>query len=417
MPHRRPKHRVTDWPNVGARCLDAPAAVDQDRHSDPAFMPIERRIGRSGNCNPRAMQAIQSRFSKVVAAGLFAAAASLLGGCTTAGVLLTAAGVATDTSVTWEIVKHLHARMTEGGDTPCHRLDSVERALNPRCGAFVPGSVLATDLRHSKLQGCALTVAVRDPRFWPVVPELIAKGALPEGCSQSPLVELAQSTASSEGCPDFSAASPAVLESMRWLALADARAIHHDVVRMLSCPSAMRVGLDAPLATWLAQGDLDVGTVAFGPLGALHPDVLGTPFALALEARGHTARASLGSFDGVQPRGFELALSGSHWAALDWWIARVPELANRVPPVQGNQLPWIPLARVLTPNFLTHPSSRAEMVEFLLARGANPWQRLPHDAGSSVVQYARMLKSPELALLDPPIVPIVVAATAGSRGQ
>ncbi len=362
------------------------------------------------------MRAIQSRFSKLVAAGLCGAAALLLGGCTTAGVLLTAAGVATDTGVTWEIVKHLHARMTEGGDTPCHRLDSVERALNPRCGAFVPGSVRAADLHHSTLQGCALTVAARDPRFWPVLPELIAKGASPEGCSQSPLVELAQSTSFAEGCPDFSAASPAVLESMRWLALADARAIHHDVVRLLSCPSALRAGLDAPLATWLAQGDLDVGTVGFGPLGALHPDALGTPLALALEARGHTARAGLGSFDGVQPRGFELALRGSHWAALDWWIARVPELANRVPPVQHNQLPWVPLARVLTPNFLTHPSSRAEMVEFLLARGANPWQKLPYDAGSSVVQYARVLKSPQLALLDPPVLPPVVTATAATVG-
>ncbi len=360
------------------------------------------------------MWTIQSRFSALAVAGLLAAAASLLGGCTTAGVLLTAAGVATDTSVTWEIVKHLHGRMTEGGDTPCHRLDSVERALNPRCGAFVPGSLLATDLRHSKLQGCALTVAVRDPRFWPVLPELIAKGALPESCSQSPLVELAQSAASSDGCPDFSAASPAALESMRWLALADARAIHHDVVRLLSCPSALRAGLDAPLAAWLAQGDLDVGAVGFGPLGALHPDALGTPFALALEARGHTARAGLGGFDGAQPRGFELALRGSHWAALDWWIARVPELANRVPPVQHNQLAWVPPARVLTPNFLTHSESRAEMVEFLLARGANPWQKLPHDAGSSVVQYARMLQSPQLVLLDPPVVPTVLAATAAT---
>jgi len=359
------------------------------------------------------MRAIQSRFLNWAAACLLAAAAPLLGGCSTAGVLLTAAGVATDTSMTWEIVKHLHAKMTEGGDMPCHRLDSVERALNLRCGAFVPGSVLAKDLQTSKLQGCALTVAVRDPRFWPAVPEFIAKGASPEGCSRSPLVELAQTQA----CPDFSTASPAVLQSMRWLADADARAIHHDVVRMLSCPSAVRAGLDAPLATWLAQGDLDTGKVAFGPLGALHPDYLGTPFARALEAQGHTARQGLGGYDGVQPRGFELALRSSQWAALDWWITRVPELANRVPPTQGNQLPWVPLARVLTPNFLAHAENQTEMVEFLLARGANPWQKLPYDAGSSVVQYARVLKSPQLVLLDPPVMPTVVAATAGGPGQ
>lgn len=363
------------------------------------------------------MRAVRSRCATRLAAGLLAAAASLLGGCSTAGLLLTAAGVATDTSVTWEIVKHLHAKAIEGGDMPCHRLDSVERALNPRCGAYVPGSLLARDLQHSRLQGCVLTVAVRDPRFWPVLPELIAKGASPERCPRSPLVELAQSQTAPGGCPDFSAASAPVLASMRWLAEVDARAIHHDVVRLLSCPSAVRAGLDAPLASWLAQGALDVGTVAFAPLGALHPEHIGTPLARALEAQGHTARASLGGYDGVQPRGFELALRGSYWAALDWWIGRVPELANRVPPTQANQLPWVPLARVLTPNFMVHAEHRTEMVAFLLARGANPWQKLPYDAGSSVVQYARVLRSPQLRLLDPPAVPTVLAATAGGPTQ
>ncbi len=371
------------------------------------------------------MMAIRSGFLRWTGAGLLVIAAPLLGGCTPTGLILTAAGVATDTSVTWEIVKHVHAKMTEGDAMPCHRLDSVERALNLRCGAFVPGSIGLADLKSSKLQGCALTVAVRDPRLWPALPEFIAKGASPEECSRSPLVELAQSSAlAQQACPDFAAASPAVLESLRWLADADARAIHHDVLRMLSCPSAVRAGLDRPLANWLAQGDLDVGKVAFSPLGALHPDHLGTPFAQALEARGHTARAGLGGFDGLQPRSFEVALRASHWAALDWWIVRVPELANRVPALQSNQLPWVPLARVLTPSFLSQPANQTKMVEFLLARGANPWQKLPYDAGSSVVQYARVLKSPQLALLDPPptaatatAAPTLVAATAGGPGE
>jgi len=362
------------------------------------------------------MQAIGYRFLNRATACLLGLAMLLLGGCGTTGLLLGAAGVATDTSVTWEIVKHLHAKATEGDDMPCNRLDSVQRALNVRCGAFVPGSVLAVDLRNSKLQGCALAVAVGDPRFWPALPEFIDKGASPEDCARSPLIELAQASSPGQDCPDFSTASAAVLQAMRWLAEVDARAIHHDVVRMLSCPSAVRAGLDAPLATWLAQGDLDPGTVSFGPFGALHPDYLGTPFSRALEARGQTARAGLGSYDGVQPRGFELALRSSQWAALDWWLSRVPELANRVPPVQGNQLPWVPLARVLTPNFLTYAASQTEMVGFLLARGANPWQKLPYDAGTSVVQYARLMKSPQLALLDPPATPTVVAATAGAAG-
>lgn len=353
------------------------------------------------------MAMIPGRVRALLQAGLLAAGLALLTGCTTTAMVLGAAGVATDTSVTWEIVKHLHAKLTEGDDVPCERLDSVQRALNVRCGAFVPGSLRAEDLRHSPLQDCALAVAVREPRFWPAVPEFIAKGASPEACARSPLVELAQADA----CPDFERASADVRHALQWLAEVDARAIHHDVMRMLSCPNARRAGLDAVLQTWLAQGSLDPGNLAFGPLGALHPGYLDTPFARALEAQGHTAREALGGFDGVQPRGFELALRTSDWAALEWWLARVPELANRVPPAQGNQLPWVPLARVLTPNFLNDPASRADMVAFLMARGADPWQRLPYDAGSTVVQYARSLRSPLLPVLDPPVAPTLLAAT------
>ena len=351
------------------------------------------------------MFATGQRISRRLVVCVASVAASWLGGCGTTGVLLSAAGVATDTSVTWEVVKHVHATLTAGDDTPCLRLDSVERALNARCGAFVPGSVKAADLQRSRLQDCALGVATRDPRFWPALPEFIAKGASPEACSRSPLVDLARLPE----CPDFSTASPAVLQSMRWLADADARAIDHDVVRLLSCPSAVAVGLDKPLATWLAQGDFDRGRVAFGPLGALHPSYLTSPLARALEAQGHTAREGLGGYSGNQPRSFELALRDFDLVALDWWLTRMPELANRVPPAQGNQLPWLPLAKVLTPGFLSRPEQRGDAVEFLLARGANPWQKLPFDSGHSVVQYARMLNSPQLVLLDPPAQPTVVA--------
>ena len=92
----------------------------------------------------------------------------------------------------------------------------------------------------------------------------------------------------------------------------------------------------------------------------------------------------------------------SQWAALDWWLLRAPELANRVPPTQGNQLSWLPLARVLVPSFLAHPQTQNDMVGFLLARGADPRQRLPSNANQSVIAFAQVLKSPALALLDPP---------------
>ena len=358
---------------------------------------------------------IGSRVLKKLAAScLIAVCLPWLGGCTTTGMLLSAAGVASDTSVTWEIVKHLHARITEGDAVPCAQLDSVQRALNPRCGAFVAGSLRAKDIRTVSLPECPLATVVRDPRLWPALPEFLDQGAQPEACARSPLLELAQQP----GCADFSAASPAVLRSMRWLAEGDARAVHHDVVRMLSCPSARSAGLDAVLQNWFAQGVFDRGGLGFGPLGALHPDYLDTPLARAMEAQGHTARDALGGFDGVQPRGFEAALRLSHWAALDWWLSRMPELANRVPPTQGNQLPWVPLARVLVPSFLTHPQSQAETIEFLMARGADPWKKLPFDSGSSVVQYARTLKSPMLALLDPPQPRATVVATrAMASGQ
>ena len=62
---------------------------------------------------------IDYRTLKAAAAGVLAASLLLLGGCTTAGLVLGAAGVATDTSITWDIVKYVHGRMTEGDPMPC----------------------------------------------------------------------------------------------------------------------------------------------------------------------------------------------------------------------------------------------------------------------------------------------------------
>jgi hypothetical protein len=248
------------------------------------------------------------------------------------------------------------------------------------------------------MQICPLIVAAREPRFWPVLPELIDKGAQPESCHRSPLVELAQA----EACPDFASASAPVLRSLTWLAEADARAVRHDVVRMLSCPNARSVGLDRVLADWATGGALNPDQIGFGVLGALHPDYLDTAFARNLEAHGHTVRASLGAYDGTLSPGFEEALRSSHWAALDWWLARAPELARSVPPTQGNRQPWLPLARVLVPSFLNDPGTQRTMVSYLLAHGANPRQRLPFDPSQSVIAYARTLHSPLVAMLEAP---------------
>jgi hypothetical protein len=193
------------------------------------------------------------------------------------------------------------------------------------------------------------------------------------------------------------------LNALRWLAEADARAIHHDVVRMLSCPAARDAGLAVVLDDWLDHGQLPTRGLSFGVLSALHPTYLVSPFARALEARGHTARAGLGAYAGDLPAGFDVALRSGDRVALDWWLDRVPELANRVPPRQGNQLPWLPLARVITPTYLAQPEQQTELVAYLMSRGADPWRTLPHEPGRSVVNYAQQLKSPSLALLDQPL--------------
>ena len=160
------------------------------------------------------MQAYGRSCARWLWAALGLAWLALSSGCTTTGVLLSAAGVATDTSMTWEIVKHVHAKLTEGDDVPCVRLNSVQRAINVRCAPFVPGSVRAEDVEEARLEGCVLAVAVRDARAWPAVPELIEKGARPEGCARPPLLELAQLP----GCPDFRQASPAVVLAFRRMA-------------------------------------------------------------------------------------------------------------------------------------------------------------------------------------------------------
>ncbi len=316
-----------------------------------------------------------------------------LGGCTPTSLLLGAAGVASDTSVPWAIVKHVHGKLTEGDPTPCAGLDRVERALSPRCGQYVTGSLRSSDVAASQFSPCALATAARDTRLWPALPELIAAGARPETCTQPAIVALAQAN----DCPDLAAVPADVRGALQNLAQSDSRAVQHDVVRWLSCPNSRAAGLDSVLGTWLANGALDPGPLSFSPLSALHPSALGSPLAVALEARGHTADAALGGYDGQRASGFEEALRTSDWVALEWWLARQPQLANRVP---GPQLDWLPLARVLSPGFLAYPGSRADMVGFLVARGADPRTRLPSDPSQTVIALARMMRSPLVDMLQ-----------------
>ena len=338
------------------------------------------------------------------------AAIGLLSGCAATTVLTSAYELANEGEclsagcASMAMLKHALDKATEGDPTPCYKLNSVERALASRCGAYRPGTLLTKDVTASGLPQCPLKLAARDAEFWPVLPELLSKGASPEACDVSPLVALAQATP----CPDFGRASRESLASLRFLAEADARAIHHDVVRMLSCPAARSAGMSSVLDDWLAQGQLPTRGLSFGVLAALDPTYLDSSFARAAEARGHTARAGLAAYDGTLTPGFDAALRTGNRVALDWWLDRVPELVNRVPPRQGNQLPWVPLARVLTPSYLAQPQQQDELVNYLLLRGADPWRSLPHDATQTPVTLARSLKSPSLALLDRP------ARTAGA---
>ena len=354
------------------------------------------------------------RFRTVLASASIALGLVALGGCTAPGLILTATGIATDTSMTWEIVKHVHGKLTEDDPTPCILLDSVQRAVNPRCD-FVPGSIRTADIAKNGLQACPLAIATQDERLWRALPELLDKGAQVERCPRSPLQDLAEVDA----CPNFAAASPEVLRSLTVLADSDPRAVRHDVFRMLSCSNARSAGLDRVLVGWLDRGKLEPGTLSFNPLEAMDPGLVGSRFARDLQVAGHSSQTALDHFEGTLPSGFEEALRTSDWAALDWWLYELPRLANEAPPSRGAQLGNVPLQQVLLPGFLRDPSTQTDMVRFLMQRGADPRRKLPFDSGTTVIGFATSIKSPMLALLDPPppvpAAPIVVPTTTLAR--
>jgi len=343
--------------------------------------------------------------------GVCALAAALLAACSPIGLVASAAGVATDTSMTWDIVKHLHGKLTEDDAPPCMLLNSVQRALSPRC-TYAEGSIRPADLARSGLQECVLVAATRDPRLWRALPELLDKGERADRCPGSPLVALAESNA----CPDFAAASPQVRTALITLAETDPRAVRHDVFRMFGCPKARAAGLDRVLYTWLDRGDLEPSKLSFSPLGAADPDMLVSRFGHELEVAGHRPETALDGYEGTLPGGFEEALRGSHWAALDWWLYRLPQLANKAPPSRGGQLDWVPLQRVLVPGFLRHQETQAEMVAFLMQHGADPKRKLPFDPDKTVVGFATQMKSPMLALLERPASQPSLPAPGSSEG-
>jgi hypothetical protein len=191
---------------------------------------------------------------------------------------------------------------------------------------------------------------------------------------------------------------------------------------MFGCGNARAAGLDKILTTWLDRGELEPGKISFSPLDAADPDLLITRFGHELEVAGNRPEAALDGYDGKLPSGFEEALRRSNWAALDWWLFRLPQLANLAPPQRGGQLAWVPLQRVILPGYLQFPSTQRDMVSFLMSRGANPRQKLPFDQGKTVVTFAVQMNSPLVALLDPPTAkappaPALAKAETGSLSK
>ena len=107
----------------------------------------------------------------------------------------------------------------------------------------------------------------------------------------------------------------------------------------------------------------------------------------------------------------------SHWPALDWWLYELPPLANTAPPSRGAQMDWVPLQRVLLPGFLQDPASQAQMVNYLIAHGADPHKKLPFDPDKTVIAFAASIKSPMLALLNPPVAAPAPPPTTLAHGS
>jgi hypothetical protein len=272
----------------------------------------------------------------------------------------------------------------------CASLTSVERALTERCGAYKPGELVTKDVNTPVRSECALTNFARNPATWHGLPELLAKGAKPEGCNKAPLVAMAERDA----CPDFSKMSADTRNAVRWLAMADAASVSAPVMGMLSCPNARQAGLSDLIPAWVAQRALDPASVRFSPLSALHPSSLREPWVALIVGVGHTPQQAAE----MDASGFERALASGDVAALQWWAQHVPSLVHRVPSKGVGYIAWLPLARVMTPGFAPNDAVRSAGAEFLVAQGANPQAALPQDRGETVLSYTQRVQ-PQLAHL------------------
>jgi hypothetical protein len=270
----------------------------------------------------------------------------------------------------------------------CSSLSTVEQALTPRCGGYKTGMLVTKDVNTPFRSDCPLTKFASQSGLWNGLPELIAKGAKPEHCNRAPLVAMADVQA----CPDFAAMPAPTLAAVRWLAVGDAQSVSAPVLHMLSCPSAKQAGLSDVITTWVAQQSLSPSQVRFSPLSALHPSSLREPWVALLLAGGH--KAALAAEQDASA--YEHALREGDVPTLQWWTQQAPQLVHRVPAKGVGYVPWLPLARLMTPGFAASDAARQRSLDFLLASGAKPGATLPHDRTETVLSYTRRVQ-PQLA--------------------
>jgi hypothetical protein len=287
----------------------------------------------------------------------------------------------------------------------CNSLTSAEQATLPRCGGYRRGYLETKDVNTAFAGACPLTNFARHKETWAGLPELIEMGAQPGRYGIAPLPAMAEAQA----CPDFTKMEPATRKAVRWLATADGRSLTGPVVHMLSCPSARQAGLTDIVERWVVQDRLSPAKANFSVLSAVHPASLGEPWVTTLIASGHTPQRAVE----MDPSAFEHALADGDVNTLRWWTRHVPSLIHRVPAMSSGHAPWVPLARVMAPQFARDDAARFVSAQFLLASGADPQARLPGEGTMTVMDYTTRMqpKLVDLLLKDPALARSPVPAT------